>query len=69
MNAEYKVIKYFSRYAISKGGVVINIKKNRTVVLRGCGLSVNITSDMGDRTSRTIKGLLLEAWGSDEQGK
>jgi len=61
-NWGFKPIPYFRRYEISADGKVINLNTNKLLTPVRKGIAVNLMSDQGHRTTRTIKGLLDETW-------
>jgi hypothetical protein len=63
---EFRAIPYFRDYEINKEGTVRNVTTKKICTFRFSGKnkvrSVNMVSSRGDRTSRTISGLLEEAF-------
>lgn len=59
--SEFRDIPYFSRYKINRDGVVINITNNNNI-MKLKGKSFQLDHDNGNRTTRTIHGLMDMVW-------
>jgi hypothetical protein len=63
----FKPIPNFTKYEINRDGMVRDKKSQKQVLPKslvkgGRNPSVNLLSDLGDRTTRTIPGLVELAW-------
>lgn len=62
---EYKPIPGFSRYGISKSGVVINIKTKKVLKTTSDGRAIAL-HNKGYKVTRTIDGLVKLTWSVNE---
>lgn len=65
---EFKTIPFFSNYSINKDGVVINRANNDKIMTpkwNGYSFRIQMLSDRGDRTTRTVPVLIELVWWPD----